>query len=152
MRNGFIITQVIDIIIFAIALLVNILSILIFLSRLKNNKRIEHISGLIFCSFFIPLAAIFIFNFLNNREWWTVVLLLPVLLYIILEFTLDYVLKSDFRNTKLVWPYLILYYSGLIGLMGYSFGINKIFGFVVLLFYFINLTVTGYVHKKKALH
>ncbi|MFC1726573.1 hypothetical protein ACFL4T_13200 [candidate division KSB1 bacterium] len=144
--------ETIDLIVFVIAVLVNILSILIFLSRLKDTKKLEHIAGLVFCSLSFPITGIIVFNIINHREWWTVVLLIPILIYIIFEFFLDYILKLDFRNTKLIWPYLTLYYFGLIGLMGYSFGINKICGFVVLLFYFINLTVTGYVHRKKALH
>jgi hypothetical protein len=56
-----------------------------------------------------------------KRDKWLTYLLIPVFLFFIAELVLDYVLTFDFRSTAIVGPYILLYYAGLWGLIGYSF-------------------------------
>ena len=120
----------------------------IFLGRCKKLDKLEFILGIIIVLTIFPVGFIMILNFTGSREWWTFVLPIPLLLFLIVELIFDYILKLDFRNTKLLWPYLVLYYLGLWGMIGYSFLINNIFGFITLGSYFLNLFATWYSYSK----
>lgn len=50
----------------------------------------------------------------------------------------------DIRSTRLLGPYLLLYYLALFGMIGYSFQIGKNFGFVTLVTYIVNQIATFY--------
>ena len=41
----------------------------------------------------------------------------------VVELLLDYVLRLEFRKTSLLWPYLFLYYLGMMGMIGWSVAI-----------------------------
>jgi hypothetical protein len=64
------------------------------------------------------------------------------------EFVLDYWLELDFRHSRLLGPYLLLYYLALMGMIGYSFQVGRVFGFVTLATYFLQLAATGYSYRK----
>jgi hypothetical protein len=57
-------------------------------------------------------------------------------------------LKLDFRSTALLWPYLLVFYVALMGMIGYSFLIKKSFGYVTLCTYFLALLATWYSYAK----
>ena len=71
---------------------------------------------------------------------------LPVLMvaFILLELMLDYILKVNFRQTRMLGPYLLLYYIAQMGLIGYAFLVNKAAGVITLVTYFLSLGATGY--------
>ncbi len=99
-----------------------------------------------------PLSIAVISNLLAKRQWWFFILPIPIILFLILELILDYLLKIDFRNTVSLWPYIIIYFVGLNGMIGYSFLIGKRYGSVTLITYFINLFVTFYLYFKGNIH
>jgi len=138
----------IDVGIFIIANVVNLLLIGIFVSRAKRMVNVEFVLGIAVVAMALPLIGAAIVNILSRREWWTIVLLLPMILYCILELVLDYVLKMEFRSTSLLWPYLTLFYVGLIGMVGYSFSVGKAYGFATLVTYFLNLFAAWYCYSK----
>jgi len=140
--------RVIDTAVFVIANLVNLLLIGIFVSRPKGLKRIEYILGLIVVAMLLPVGIIIILNILGKRERWTIVLPLIFLSFLVIELFFDYILKLDFRKTKLLWPYLLVYYLALMAMIGYSFLIGKPYGFVTLGTYFLNLFATWYSYSK----
>ncbi len=92
----------------------------------------------------IPMAVAGGLNIAWRRDWWLVILPGLVVLYCAVEFTLDYILKFDFRSTPLLWPYLGLYYVSLMGMIGYAFLVSKPVGFITLLTYIANLAATLY--------
>jgi uncharacterized metal-binding protein len=96
----------------------------------------------------LPLAGAAILNLLGNRGWWLVVLPLPLILHAVVELLLDYILKRDFRKTRLLGPYLALFYLGQWGLIGYAFVTNPVYGFVTLATYFLCLGATRYAHAR----
>ena len=142
------IDRLLDISLFAIANLGNLLLIGIFLARAKGHPRVEWVLGLIFVSLILPVAVAVILNATRKREWWTVALPLLLILFCLVELLLDYILKLDFRNTALCWPYIALYYLALLGMIGYSFSLGKAYGFITLSTYFLGLLATWYGHSR----
>ena len=139
--------QTVDIVIFVIANLVNFLIVGVFLARSRGLSRVEWVLGLIVVSMIFPVGAAVIFNSAKKREWWTVVLPLLLILFCLVELMLDYILKLDFRNTPLRWPYITIFYLAMMGLIGYSFLIGRVFGYITLSTYFLNLLATWYSHS-----
>jgi len=88
---------------------------------------------------FIAVLAVVVFQNIRAKRgrWFT---LMPALfgIFLIVEVILDYVLKIDFRNTGLLTPYLILYYASILGMIGYSFLVEKKYGFITLVTYFLS--------------
>ena len=139
--------KAIDLSVFIIANIINILVSIIFILRKKKQEKAEYFIGIIVMFLALPVLAFIIVNFANNREWWTYVLPAPFILYAVIELILDYILKYDFRNTPALWPYILIYYTALMGMIGYSFLVHKTYGFITLITYFINLFATWYGHK-----
>jgi hypothetical protein len=136
--------RAVDLVMFLIANLVNLLLIAFFLVRARGARRAAHLIGTIVVALALPVAAAVVLNAVWGRQWWTVVLPLLFVLYCGIELLLDYILKCEFRNTRLLGPYLTVYYLGLLGLMGYCFGVNTGYGLVTLVTYFANLLATWY--------
>jgi hypothetical protein len=140
--------RIIDIAIFIIANLVNLLLIGIFLSRPKGLKKVEHVLGLFVVAMILPVGVAIILNFLGKREWWTIVLPLIFIVFLKVELLFDYILTWNFRKTRWLWPYLLLYYTASMAMIGYSFLIGKPYGFVTLGTYFLGLFATWYSYAK----
>ncbi len=141
-------SRTVDIVLFVVANLVNLLVIGIFLARPQGLERVESILGLVLVAMALPVGVVLTLNVLQHREWWTIVLPLPLILFCILELLFDYVLKLEFRETALLWPYLGTFYLALMGMIGYSFSIGKGYGFVTLGTYFLNLLATWYSYSR----
>ena len=140
--------EIIDFSIFIIANLINLLISILFIFRQKKQEKIEYWLGLIVVFLALPIVAFMAINWIGNRDWWTFILLLPMVLYAVIELLFDYILKLEFRKTALLWPYLLIYYTALNGMIGYTFLVNRVFGFVTLSTYFINLFATWYGHRE----
>lgn len=140
--------RTLDIAMFVIANLVNVLMIGIFLSRPKGLDRVEYVLGLILLVLGLPAAAIAVLNGLAGREWQFIVLPALLVLFLMVELLLDYILKLDFRRSRLLGPYLLLYYVALMGMIGYAFLVEQVYGFITLVTYFLNLAATAYSYRK----
>ena len=140
--------RIIDTGVFLIANFFNLIMTVIFIFRVKKKKRVEYILGLILTILAIPLLVAVIFNIINKRDFWFVLLPIIFFFFLVLEFILDYVLKLNFRETFLLWPYLLVYYVSLMGMIGYSFMINRTYGFITLITYFLQLFATWYSYSK----
>ena len=91
-----------DIVIFIVANIVNLLVVGVFLSRTKGLQDLEYYIGLILIIMALPLITAVIFNIIDKRDWWSIVLPLPLILYCFIELLFDYILNLNFRNTALV--------------------------------------------------
>jgi hypothetical protein len=138
--------KTIDLMVVVAANLFNLLLAAIFLSRPRGWKRFERIVGLILVALAVPLGAAAILNFLAQREWWFVLLPLPLILHAVLELLLDYILKRNWRTSRLLGPYLALFYLGQMGLIGYAFLVQPLYGALTLVTYFLCLAATAYAH------
>lgn len=139
--------RTVDLLVFIMANLVNVLLIGIFLSRARGMPRLEYYLGLILIILVLPLVWVVMFNLRHARPGWSVWLPIPLIIFLLIELVLDYFLKSDFRHGAGLWPYLFFFYTGLLGMMGYSFAVNKTWGFITLVTYFLNLWATWYAHR-----
>jgi len=136
--------QTIDLVVFVIANLTNLLLATMFLLRGNGRPKVGNAIGWGSVLLGIPLLAAVVMNALGGRPWWTVLLPGLLVLYDAVEFVLDSILKFNFRHSRWLGPYLGLYYLALMGLIGYSFAIGKPCGFVTLITYFINLAATAF--------
>lgn len=138
----------IDTIVVIIANLINIGMITIFWARTRHNFQLEHRIGGAQLTLIVPLLVVTVFNSVDSREWWTIVLPLLMVSFLLVELLLDYVLKLNFRQTRLLGPYLLLYYLALMGMIGYAFLTSEVLGFITLATYFIQLAATAYSYRK----
>ena len=86
----------------------------------------------------LALAAATVWNLQARREWWAAVLPALLALFLIVEIVLDYILQFDFRSTRWLGPYLLLYYLSIMGMIGYSFLVQKKYGVITLVTYFLS--------------
>lgn len=140
--------ETVDLALFLVANLVNLLIIGIMLSRPFGLKRLERILGVGAVACALPAALAVVLNVAGGREWWAVVLPALFVAYLILELVLDYVLKLDFRNTRLLWAYLLVYYVAVNAMIGYTFMVNETYGFVTLATYLLGLLATWYSYAR----
>jgi hypothetical protein len=131
---------------------VNVLVAALFVVRWRGFERAEYAIGLAVIAMIVPAGAAAALNAAARREWWTVVLPLVLAAYLLAELLLDYVFQIPFRETALLWPYIVLFYAGLWGMIGYSFLMGKPFGAVTLVTYFVQLGVMIFTHAKGGLH
>jgi hypothetical protein len=136
--------HVVDVFVFIIANLTNLLLAVMFLLRARGRSRVGNAFGWVSVSFGIPLLAVVVLNVLGVRPWWTVILPALMVAYDATEFALDFLLKFDFRHSRWLGLYLGLYYLALMGMIGYSFAVGKPLGFITLATYFISLAATKY--------
>jgi len=137
-----------DLGLFLMANLFNLLTTVIFFARMRGMVQLEYNLGLIWMAMIALVGAIIILNYMNQREWWTTVLPLFFLAFLVLELVFDYVLKLNFRETQLLWPYLTLFYVSQFAMIGFSFLAKKQYGYVTLVTYFILLLTTFYARMK----
>ena len=137
----------IDLFFFAVAVVLNLLLIGVFVCRGRGWERGEYVFSLAAVFMIMPLLLVVWQNLAAKREWWSFILPLPMIGFLLLEFILDYVANIDFRTGGLVVPYIIFYYLGLFGLIGYSFLLGRIYGWIMLIGYCCNLLATWYGHR-----
>jgi hypothetical protein len=139
---------IIDLTVFIIANITNLLLAVMFLFRARGNPKVGSAFGWGAVMLGIPLLMATMMNLLGERPWWTIILPGLLVIYDVVEFVLDYLMKFDFRHSRWLGPYLGLYYLALMGMIGYSFAIGKPFGFITLTTYFINLAATAYSYTR----
>jgi hypothetical protein len=123
--------------VFAITNLFNLIMVAIFLSRVKGLDH-PQVVGWVWVAFSVLLAVAVFSNIKGKREKWEILLPLLFIAFLLLEIMMDYILKLDFRNTWLIGPYLLLYYLSIMGMIGYTFRMGKIYGFITLISYFLS--------------
>ncbi|MHB1413770.1 MAG: hypothetical protein ACYC1C_00830 [Chloroflexota bacterium] len=151
MRNvvsNFVALPASDIAVFFVANAANLLLAAMFLLRAQGMSAAARVSGTAVVILALPAAAAIVANALAGRNWWLAVLPLPFIVFCVVEFAFDYVLMLEFRSTGLLGPYLAIYYLGLLGLIGYTFLIDKPYGFATLVTYFVGLAATWYSFAK----
>lgn len=143
-KQGSVNYQKIDLTVVFLANLINILIAFLFLARMANLTELENTFGITSIIMGFTLGYIAYINSKNRRDKWETYLLIPIFLFMIIELILDYILVIDFRNTIIAGPYVLLYYIGAWGLIGYCFRFEKKWGFITLGTYFIMMILSVY--------
>ena len=136
----------IDLIVVYMANLINVIMAILFIARISGLPQVEYVLGIVVMIMGFALGYIAFFNRKNKRDKWDVYLLIPIFLFFVVELILDYILSFDFRSTAIAGPYVLLYFVGLWGLIGYSFRFGKKWGFVTLTTYFLNMILSILAH------
>jgi uncharacterized membrane protein HdeD (DUF308 family) len=120
--------------------------VFLFAARIFGLPQIEYVLGIAAMIMGFALGYIAFLNKKSKRDKWEAYLLIPIFLFFVVDLVLDYVLAFDFRSTAIVGPYILLYYVGLWGLIGYSFRFDKKWGFLTLATYFLNMVLSVLAH------
>jgi hypothetical protein len=136
----------VDLIVVYLANLLNVIMTILFTARIFGLPQVEYLLGIVGMVMGFVLGYIAFLNKKNKRDKWEAYLLIPILLFFIVDLILDYVLTFEFRSTAIVGPYVLLYYVGLWGLIGYSFRFDKKWGFLTLATYFMNMVFSVLAH------
>ena len=136
----------IDLTVVYIASFINVIMVILFVARIFGLPQMEYVLGIVAIIMGFSLGYIAVLNKKNKRDKWETYLLIPIFLFFIVDLVLDYVLILDFRSTAIVGPYVLLYYVGLWGLIGYSFRFDKKWGFLTLATYFLNMVFSVIAH------
>jgi hypothetical protein len=142
------ISQKLDLAVVVIANWLNLILSLIFLNRVFGYAAREHWLGYGTLIMVFPLTIIALANLTGGRGWAFWILPLVMVIFLVVEFVLDYWLKSDFRQTTWLGPYLLVYYLALFAMIGYAFLASKSYGFLTLITYFINLAATFFSYAR----
>ncbi len=136
--------RIVDLGVFAVANVINLLLVVMFAARGRRNEKVERVAGLIIVFLGFPLIAASVLNALGRRAAWAWGLPLLMAAFCLVEYLVDYALKVDFRSGRAMKPYLILFYLALMAMIGYSFLVEKTFGYVTLATYFLQMGATAY--------
>jgi hypothetical protein len=150
--NSILSFRILDISVFVVANLTNLLLAVMFLLRGCNRPRTGNVFGWSAVVLGIPLFGVVILNGLANRPWWTLALPALMVAFDLVEFLFDFLLKFDFRHSRWVGLYLVLFYLALMGMIGYGFAVGKPFGFITLATYFVSLAATWYAQSRHRTH
>ncbi|MEJ2249166.1 MAG: hypothetical protein P8Y70_03015 [Candidatus Lokiarchaeota archaeon] len=140
---------ILDLSIFIVINLANIFACLMFVGRVKK-PYLADLFGKLFVSLGIPLFVIVVLNFLLSREWWFWIFPSILIAFIIFIIIVDYIKKIEFRkpkNYRILIPFLIFYYCGLILTWGITWAINIIYGIITSLTYFLQVGASIYASK-----
>jgi len=137
----------IDLVVVAVANIMNIVMVVVFLLRTMMVERLQVVC-FIWAAFILVLVAVVVLNIRAKREWWAIVFPLFLAVFLIVEVALDYIVEYDFRSTVLLGPYLLLYYVSILGMIGYSFLTEKKCGFITLATYFLSQIAAFYSYFK----
>ncbi|MBD3211776.1 MAG: hypothetical protein GF311_04135 [Candidatus Lokiarchaeota archaeon] len=141
--------QLLDFSMFIIINLANIFASLMFIGRVKNQSLAD-ISGKLFIILGVPLFLVIIGNLLLLREWWFWIFPSILLSFMAFSLIVDYIKKVEFRNSRnyrILIPFLLLYYIGLILTWGITWAIGVIYGIITMIFYFMQLGASIYAGK-----
>ena len=136
----------VDLIVVYLANLINVIMTILFTARIFGLPQVEYLLGIVGMVMGFVLGYIAFLNKKNKRDKWEAYLLIPIFLFFIVDLILDYVLTFEFRSTAIVGPYVLLYYVGLWGLIGYSIRFDKKWGFLTLATYFMNMVFSVLTH------
>ena len=124
--NGF------DLVFVICATLLNLFVIAIYISEKLGKMKLVRTLGICVLALTIPFLVVFIAYLFAGKELKILLVFPAIFLYMFLELLWDYLLKVDFRSKPLLHiPYIILFYIVLFGNIAIAFGINRTWGWVV---------------------
>ncbi len=131
------------------AIAFNLLIAGILLAQERGCLDLRRKLGALWLSLAVPLAIVFVVYLVAGRESWVVLCFGLIFFYILVEWLLDYVWKIEFRsNLSLHVPYIILEYLALFSLIAIAFSIDKTWGWVVSLSFWVLMASLIYLYVR----
>ena len=124
--------EIFDLVFVLCAVAFNLLIIGVLITTKRARPELRRMFGAVFVALGIPVAVVFVSYLFQGRNLQTLILCGFVLVYIAVEFLLDYILKIDFRSKPITHvPYIILEYIALFSLIRITFSIDRTWGWIV---------------------
>jgi len=133
----------------ALALLILVLCILIFIVRLNNLEKLEYWLGIVFMLTAVPLVYLMIKAKAFDRPGIYYIQIGAMLTFIFLELVLDYILNVDFRNIRwMTITYVMIFFAGTGGMIGLASLVGKIWTICAIVLFFATFGLAFYQHAK----
>ncbi len=114
------------------AILYNLLIAGLFIAEKQRKAKLVKTLGSTWLLLAAPLLIVFIRYSLAGKPVWMLVCLGIALLYMLVEYLLDYVFKYPFRERWVTHvPYILLEYAALFGILAVAIEVNETLGWVV---------------------
>ena len=129
-----------DLVFLLSALAFNLLLAVFFVAQRNRWAKTARVIGIVWLLLAVPLAFVFSRYLAEGRGPVILVPLALVLFYMLVEFLLDFVFKVEFRRSwKTHVPYIVLEYIALFSLIGIAFRIDRSWGYLVSITFWILL-------------
>ena len=129
---------VIDFMFILSAVAFNLLIAAIFIAQKLEREKLVETFGIVWLWLIVPLALVFVAYWQARREMRIMLYFELVILYMLVEFLLDYIFKIDFRAKAATHvPYVLLEYVALFSLIAIAFDIDPRWGWVVSICFWI---------------
>jgi hypothetical protein len=139
-----------DVVFVLAAIAFNLLIAGLFIAQKRKHLKLRTAFGILWLLVALPLVAVFIHYLTAGRDMKTLVSFGFVFLYMFVELLLDYILRIEFReNLVLHVPYIILEYAALFSLIGISFSIDRAWGYVVSICFWILMASLIYLYSDR---
>ena len=116
----------------------NLLIAAIFIAQKLEREKLVETFGIVWLWLIVPLALVFVAYWQARREMRIMLYFELVILYMLVEFLLDYIFKIDFRAKAATHvPYVLLEYVALFSLIAIAFDIDSRWGWVVSICFWI---------------
>jgi hypothetical protein len=142
--------DVFDLVFVLSAIAFNLLIAFVLFAEERGHQDLRRKLGGLWLSLAVPLAIVFFDDLIAGREPWIMVCFGLIFLYMFVEWVLDYVWKFEFRN-KLSshLPYIILEYLALFSLIAISFSIDRSWGWLVSLSFWVLMASLIYLYAPR---
>ena len=102
-----------------VAVAMYVVCIVVFVSRLAGRPGAGHAAGWVQFALAVPLVVLLVLAPRLGRHWLYYVQVGLMLVFLAVEFVLDFALKIDFRGTRAaVIPYVMIFFAGTGGMLG----------------------------------
>ena len=136
-----------DLVFVLTAIAFNLLIVGIFVAQKNGWAKSVKVIGILWLLLTIPFAVVFVRYLTEEKRLGILVRFGLVFLYILVEFLLDYVLKIDFRQKWITHaPYIVLEYIALYCLIRIALQIDRTWGYLVSISFWILLAGLIYVY------
>jgi hypothetical protein len=140
-------TQISNVVGAITAVLINVLLIALFVSRLAHRPKIEYWLGIVIILGLVPLSYLFITGVYARRPLLYFIQVGLMMAYLIVEVMVDYVLKIEFRQVRwLVIPYVTLFFAATGGMIGIASRAGKVWTIAAVLSFFA-MTILSLVQR-----
>jgi hypothetical protein len=136
-----------DLVFVLAAIAFNLLIVGIFVAQKNGWAKSVEVMGVLWLLLSIPFAIVFIHYLTEGKPRKIMVSFALVFVYILVEFLLDFVFKIDFRQSWITHaPYIVLEYIALFSLIRMAFHIDRVWGYLVSISFWILMASLIYVY------